>query len=127
MTESNIFEKASRLKIRFNHNGVCHTEDLWDLSLEILDDMYRRYASKAKTAEEATLLKKETKKDSILNLKIDIITYIVKTKLAEKEAAEIAKTKANMKERLLALIEEKKAAELKEKSVEELNAMVKAI
>ena len=38
MELTNLFEKASKMKLRFSTTkGVLSTEDLWDLSLESLD------------------------------------------------------------------------------------------
>lgn len=41
MTVENIFEFATRNKVRFSFKGLISVEDLWDLSLTNLDSIYK--------------------------------------------------------------------------------------
>jgi len=78
-----IFEKAIRQKVRFNFKGLISCEDLWDLPLGTLDEIYGYLRSSQKASTEDSLLKKETKEGRILDLKIDLVKHVVATKLQE--------------------------------------------
>lgn len=113
-----MFEKASRLKLRFNHRGVCTTEDLWDLSIEDLDSMYISINKSLKEAEGESLLKKTSVTYDALKLKIDVITHIVRTKQEEYNNAENDIIKKQRKGFLLRMKNEKENASL---SIEDIN------
>lgn len=119
-----MFEKATRMKLRWNYKGILSVEDLWDLSLRVLDAMYKELNSQLKTTQEESLLETPTKENDELRLKVSIIKYIVETRLAEKAANEQKAEKAAKKQKLLSLIEKKKDESLEQMSVEELTALV---
>ena len=52
----NIFERATRMSLRFNFKGLISVEDLWDLSLQDLDSIYKILNSKLKQSSEESLL-----------------------------------------------------------------------
>ena len=60
-----MFEKASRLKLRFEYKGLCSVEELWDLSVQELDNIYKVLNSKAKAMREESLLQEKTKEDQL--------------------------------------------------------------
>lgn len=119
-----MFEKASRLKLRFAYRGQCSVEDLWDLPLMALDDIYKQLNRQLKTETEESLLNKRSAADELLDLQIRIVKYIVEVRLAEQEVRKNAATKAVQKEKILAVIAEKQDAALYDKPVEELMALV---
>lgn len=119
-----LFEKASRLKIRFEHKGLCSVEDLWDLPLEILNTLFKRLNRRVKDSKEEDLLERKTKEDEILELQVEIVRHIVAVRLAEQKAWEERAERAAKKQKLLGLIAEKQDATLKEMSEEELIKMV---
>ena len=81
-----MFEKASRLKLRFNTPvGLLGVEDLWDLPLTSkaafatnLDDLARDLSKRVAETEESFV-----PKDVKTNLSFDIIKHIIKTRLEE--------------------------------------------
>lgn len=123
----NKFEYAIRTKMRFPYKGVITVEDLYDLSVENLDSIYKTLTAQYKQSQEDSLLLKKSKKDEELQIQIDIVKYIVQTKQAEEAARIQARENREKKQRLMSIIEAKKEADLQNKSVEELNAMLDAL
>ena len=41
------FETASRVKSRFNHTGLISVEDLWDIPLEDVDEIFKQLNKEA--------------------------------------------------------------------------------
>jgi hypothetical protein len=119
-----MFEKATRLKLRFNHKGLCTVEDLWDLKVKDLDQIFKGLNAQLKEEREESLLSIKTKQDDILDLKIEIIKHIVKTKLIEIKERENRNLKAEKKQKILKIISEKKDKELYEKPVEDLEKLL---
>lgn len=119
-----MFEKASRLKIRFNCKGFCSVEDLWDLPLRSLDSIFKQLNAEFKTQKEESLLDRKSQEDEILELKISLVRHVVEVRLQEQKAREDAATKAERKQKLLGIIAEKQDADLRGMSVEELTRLV---
>lgn len=122
-----MFEKASREKVRFNTTkGICTVEDLWDLPLKSLDEMYKGLVKMRKESKEESLLseKKPTKEDNLLELKIDLLKHVVEVRLAEKKVRELAAEKAEKKKKIMAIIAEKQDKELYNKDVTDLEKML---
>lgn len=121
---ADLFKIASKRKYRFSFKGQLTVEDLWDLSVEDLDRIYKDLKAKQKNETEDSLLGTVTKQDKILANKIEIIKAIVMDKLAAKErAAKVAKAKAQ-NQRILEIMADKADAELKEKSIDELQSLL---
>ena len=119
-----MFELAVRNKFRFPFKGSISTEDLWDLSVEDLDSIFKNLNLQIKKSNEESLLGSKTKEDEILDLKIKIIKYIVSVKLAEKEAKIKAKENKEKKQKILAILAAKQEKDLESKSIEELTEML---
>lgn len=122
-----MFEKASRIKLRFDYRGICTVEDLWDLSVKELDSIYKAVNSKLKQSQEDSLLNTKTKEDEILKLQVNIIKHIVEVKLAEMEAREQAKERKLKKQKLTEILASKQEADLHGKSVEEIQKMIEEL
>ena len=101
--EKNLFELATRCKYRFPYRGQITIEDLWDLRPTDLDSVFKTLNAEAKKASEESLLEPKTEKDEELSNKIEIIKYIVSTKLAEQAAKESEKANKEKKQKLLAI------------------------
>lgn len=123
-TNTNIFEVAVRSKMRFPFKGLISVEELFDLSVENLDSIFKTLNSQLKKAQEDSLLNAKTKEDKELDIKIEIIKYIVKSKLEEKEVQSKLKDKREQKQKILEILADKKYEELKNKSADELEKML---
>jgi len=121
---SDIFKNATKKKYRWNFRGVCTIEDLWDLSVENLDAIYKSLKKQQKDAEGESLLTKASKEDKVLEEKIEIVKAIVVDKLTAAEKAKNAAKKRRENQRILEIMADKQDAALKEKSLEELQAML---
>ena len=99
-------------------------EDLWDLSVQQLDGIFKTLKSQEKKAQEESLLDTRTPEDEALKTKIDIIRYIVTVKLDEAKQAERAKENRDQKQKILGILAEKQDADLRSKTPEELQAML---
>lgn len=123
-----MFEKASRLKLRFETSkGFLSTEDLWDLNLISLDNIYRVVNKKIKDMQEDSLLAIRTKDEDELRLKIEIISHIVKVKQEEATAFKQRQVRRAELELLKSLKEEKQVAALKDMSLEDLDKRIEEL
>lgn len=125
-----IFERATRLKIRYQtQNGILMVEDLWDLPLDSkvkasLNSIAIQLNRQIKDSGEESFIGK-SKVDPVLQLKFDIVKYVIDTKLSEAEDKANALAKKQYNEKILKLIDEKEEEALKDKSPEELKQMLK--
>lgn len=124
MTVENIFEYATRNKIRFSFRGLISVEDLWDLSLTNLDSIYKELNKQSKQSEEESLLNIKTQEDELLNVQIEIVKHIVSVKLAEKEAREKASAKKVQKQKIMSIIAAKQDEALQNSSIDDLKRML---
>jgi len=106
--ETNMFEVAIRNKFRFEFKGVQSVESLWDLPVRDLDTIFKGLNSQLKEVKEESLLDTKTKQDEELDIKIEIVKYIVKTKLDEEKSKVDTKAKKEEKQKLLQLLDLKK-------------------
>lgn len=119
-----MFEQAVRGKYRWSYKGSLSVEDLWDLSLRQLDEIFKALSREVRAASEESLLDTESAEDKVLRDKIAIVRYIVGVKLAEREAARSAAANKEQKEKLLGILSEKQDAQLRDLSPEELQQMI---
>ena len=124
MAVENIFEYATRNKVRFSFRGLISVEDLWDLSLGNLDSIYKELNKQSKQSEEESLLNIKTQEDELLNVQIDIVKHIVSVKLAEKEAREKASAKKAQKQKIMSIIAAKQDEALQNSSIDDLKKML---
>lgn len=124
MTEMNIFEVASRSKMRFNYKGIISVEDLWDLNEKELNDIYVDIMTKLKKTEEIGLLGSRSKDYDILNIQSQIVVHIFTTKKSEKEERVLAAEKLSKKRKIMEIIATKKDEALSNSSIEDLEKML---
>lgn len=124
MSVENIFEYATRNKVRFPFRGMISVEDLWDLSLTNLDSIYKELNKQSKQSEEESLLNIKTQEDELLNVQIEIVKHIVSVKLAEKEAREKASAKKAQKQKIMSIIAAKQDEALQNSSIDDLQKML---
>jgi len=121
-----MYEIASKLKLRFQTNkGTLSTEQLWDLTLEDLDNLAVSLDKEYKESGKKSFLEKITEKDKMAKLKFDIVLDILDTKKEENEAILEAKERKEHNEKIFNLIAEKQDEALKGKSIKELEKMIK--
>ena len=82
----NMFEVATREKMRFPFKGMISVEDLWDLSVQNLDKVFKALNYQRKEAQEESLLNVKSSEDEVLDTQIAIVKYIVGVKLEEQAA-----------------------------------------
>jgi len=125
--ESNLFEQATRSKFRFRGaiGGSLTTEDLWDLTVENLDLVFKALNAQMKDYRgESLLVNTRTAIEEELSAKIDVVKYIANVKIAERNARLAAKERKEEKQKLMGILESKQDEVLRGKSVEELASMI---
>lgn len=124
MTVENIFEYATRNKVRFLYKGSVSVEDLWDLSVTELDKVFKTLNSQRKQSQEESLLNTKSKEDEIVDVQIAIVKHIVTVKLAEKEAREKAAENKAKKQKIMAIMAARDEKALENASDEDLQKML---
>lgn len=127
MTTTNIFEYAVRNKVRFPYKGSISVEDLWDLGVTELDNIYKSLNAQVKKEQEESLLAVRTEVDELLYIQIRIVKHIVSIKLAEREARNKAAEKAAQRQKIMAIIAKKQDESLENASIDDLNAMLEEL
>lgn len=122
--ETNIFEVATRCKMRFPYKGQISAEDLWDLPLTALDSIYKTLSKQAKAAQEESLLETKSKEDKVLEIQIAIVKHIVSVKQQEAADRLMEKERKEKKQRIMALMAKKDDEAMEAMSREELQKML---
>ena len=129
-----MFEKASRLKLRFDSpQGQIGVEDLWDIPLTSgvnranLDNVARRLSKQVKESETESFVVKPAKANEITLLQFDIVKHIIEVRLAENEAAATARANKERKHQILAIIASKQNEQLAASSIEDLQKLAEAL
>ena len=121
---TNMFESAARNKFRFPFKFMISTEDLWDLSVENLDNVFKTLNSEMKKTKEESLLSTKSKDDEVLELKIKNVKHIVTVKQEEKEAREKKFLDRERNQKIMSIIAAKQDEQLHNMSVEELQKLL---
>lgn len=120
----NIFEVATRTKMRFPFKGMISVEDLWDLSVQNLDKVFKALNSQRKEAQEESLLNVKSSEDEVLDTQIEIVKYIVGVKLEEQAARAKALENKEKKQKIMALMAKKDDEAMENMSKEELQKLL---
>lgn len=120
------YKKAAKYKLRFaSQRGVLTTEQLFELPINELDVMAVNLQKEYKSSGGESFLEVKSTKDKMAKLRFDIVLDVLNTKVDDaSKAAKSLDTKAH-NQKILGLIAEKQEGELKGKSIEELEAMIK--
>lgn len=124
MSNANLFEVATKNKMRFPYRGSISVEDLWDLSLTALDSVFKTLNAQVKQSKEESLLSTKSKEDEVLENQIEIVKYIVSVKLSEKAAREDALEKKEKKQKIMQIMATKQDEALQNASMEDLQKML---
>lgn len=125
----NNFLEASKIKLRINTSqGNLSVEQLWDLSLNKLSTIIKnvkKELNKGDNDDDLSFLDETKTVDREAQLRFDVLKEVYVTKRDEAKAArEKAENKA-YNEEIMALIYKKQKGALEEKSIEELQALLK--
>lgn len=131
MSEVQIFEQASRQKLRFPSNrGELMTEQLWDLPLQSkggfdLDSVAKAVNAQLKSVTEESFVSNGSNPAKVkLTLMLDVVKHIIAVKLAENEAARNKAANAAERQKLLDALGDKQTEELKGMSKDQLLARI---
>jgi len=119
-----MFKVAVKNKFRFNFKGIINTEDLFDLSLESLDLIFKTLNSQLKQTKEESLLEVKTLQDQELETKIAIVKFIFQEKMEEEKSRLDAKLNKEKRQRLMAALANKQDKDLLNKTSEEIQQMI---
>ena len=120
----NMFEVATRTKMRFPFKGMISVEDLWDLSVQNLDKVFKTLNSQRKEAQEESLLNAKSSEDETLDTQIAIVKYIFDVKSEEHAAMVKAAENKEKKQKIMALMAKKDDEAMENMSKEELQKLL---
>lgn len=130
----NIFEQASRKSLTFQTvRGVISTNELWTIPLQSksgfdLDNIAKSVARELKAMDEESFVETNTNPAKGLEiLRLEILKHIIGVKQEENLARKNAAANAEMRERLLGVLAEKQADELKHLTKEEILAQLEKL
>jgi hypothetical protein len=122
-----LFAQATRNKLRFpGVKGQINTEDLWDLTVPALKTIARGYYEELKTTD-LSFLDEVTEVDAILQLKFDVVKFIIETKQTEEKERKLAAERRKAKEELLELKKEKQKELMKGMTLEEIDKQLELL
>lgn len=122
----NIFERAIKERVRFEFRGIITTEDLWDLTIEELDELFQWVNTQLKNQADEGLLKTAIQNpfSESLRLAADLIRYVFEDKQKIANDFKRAKILQEKKRRIMEIISNKQDETLIGKSITELKEML---
>ena len=128
--DEKMWIEALSKKLRFEYKGLISIEDLFDLSLNELDEIYRKLKKELdeyKQYSEDSLLSKDDEKDETseeLQLKIDVVTAVFNHLKKQQEELQRKIALQNQRDKILGIIADKQDEELSNKSISELKELL---
>lgn len=128
-----LYKKAAQVKLRIQTcKGLLSVEDVWSLSLANLDSSIRSLAPLVKKYQTdnsdldflSSNSNTKSEETSLLELSFEILKDVYLTKKEEADARAKAKETREFNQKIMGLIAEKQENSLKDKSIEELMAMI---
>ncbi len=127
MTTENLFEMATRSKLRFQSTkGKLSVEDLWDLSDKDLDVVYKNLKDQEVKSSEESLLD-DANVDPKLTAAIGIVKYIFATKRNERLAEKERINKKLTQRKYIDALSKKQDEAIEKMSEAELRAMIDSL
>lgn len=134
MSSINIFEQATRSKLRFaSPKGELSVEQLWDVPLRSRGDGFdlnavAKAANKAvEEGSEEFVETKRTPEHARRELTLQVVKYVIETKLADEVAAQKRAANREEKQKLLEILADKQTGRLTELSEKELRRRIAAL
>jgi len=130
MLISDLFVVASREKYRYPYKGYISTEDLWDLTPQALDSIYKELnAQLKKMTGEESLLAARSVDDAVVTLqnRIQIVKDITLIKLDEIEKRKEASANAAKRQKIMDILADKENQALKDMSADDLRKMLEGL
>ena len=123
----NIFEEASRVKLRFDLQGQLSAEQLWSANIDgliafesSLEDSIEKYGKQTRRSKNVI-----SEAQKIQKLRLEIVTYIIDIRQAEQETAKTAAANKVHNQKVMELIKSKQDSKMAEMSEEELLKLLK--
>lgn len=128
-TENNtLFITACRKKFRFETSkGLLTTEDLFDLNLNSLDAIAVALDDKIQKLGRKSFVAKRAASTSTLNDQLEVVKFVIETKIAEDEQKKVKADKESQKAFLNTLLEKKKTEQMEGLSVEEIQKQIASL
>ena len=123
-----LFEMATQFKFRYPYKGMITTEDLWDLSLNQLDDVYRNLNKELSNIDESGLIQTRSANEGVkaneLRNKIEVVKHVFNSKRCAAEFDRMAAERSAKKQHILDILARKQESALESMSEEDLKKML---
>jgi len=134
MSTENIFEVATRQKLRFDSPvGALSVEDLWSLPLQSamgktnLDQIAKDLHKQLKGKEEISFVSSSNVVNTTTQLKFDIVLHIITVLTQERDKKVEARIRAEKKQTILEIINRKENEQLEGTSLDDLRRMAESL
>jgi lipoate synthase len=123
----NIFKYAAKNALRFPYKGMASVEDLFDLGLNELDNIYKTLKKQQKNDAGESLIEDKTPQDTQLEVKLAIVKEIFDDKKMALDKSKKAAEKKAQAQKILSIMNRKQDEALQNMSMKELQAQLDGI